>query len=116
MSGKKAAEKEKRKDILFEAKAELTAIRKDSCRFRVGPNKHEEKKPTGFINITNLTHFDVPREHFPKDDDFSLDFINSDIDKRAKTIWKDDPKAVEKLKEKQAEFKKFTVVKIVMFR
>jgi len=105
-----------RKDILFEATAELTAVYRDRCRFRVGPNTHDEKDKTGLVNVTNLTHLDIPREHFPDDDDFSLDFINADLDELAETDWKDDDKALSALKKKQKKFAKFAGLKIVMFR
>ena len=115
MTKKKKAEAEE----LFTAELEMTRIVESGVRYRV-------IKPKG-INVLNLHHLEIAREDFPRDDDFSMNFMGLDLDKigaytedEAERMTDEEKKTVQKtfeaLKEKQAEFRKFQRFELVIRR
>ena len=74
-----AKEKEKIKKVMFKAKLEMTDIGIKLVKFRV--TEHEG------IGITDLHHLHADRADFPRDENFSFDFMNRDI------VIEDEPKA-----------------------
>lgn len=90
----------------FAADLEMERISKYNVRYKV-------KNHSGF-GVENLTHIQVSRKDFPKDDDFSMDFINADLQKLGKTGDRDDEKSVAKLIAKQDGFKQLKNLKLMI--
>jgi hypothetical protein len=88
----------------FEADLEMERISKYSVRYLV-------KNPIG-LKVQNLSTVDISRSDFPKDDDYSMDFINSDIPAIAKSGDKDIASGVAKLLKKQADFRTLKNLKL----
>ena len=88
----------------FEAGLEMQRISKYTVRYKV-------KSPSG-LNVVNLDHLEIARSDFPKDDNFSMDFINEDIPTQARTGDKDSAVGVAALLKKQAQFRVYKNLKI----
>jgi len=126
MSAKKKAspkETEEKHNALFNASLELTAIYHDRVRYRV-------VQPEG-VALIDFHHIEMERKRapkedvFPRDDDFSFDFLNADL--RAALPYTEDEasrwsetekagaeKALEAMKKKQTEFRRFAKLHIVI--
>lgn len=88
-------------EVLFTAGLELRNIDKSGAHYRV-------TVPSG-LKVDGLSHIQIARSEFPKDDDFNMDFMNANLD-AIKPVNADDTvdkKAVKKLKDKQTQFRKF---------
>lgn len=90
--------------VYYSADLEMVRINRSNVRYRL-------KNPSGF-GVQNLNHIEISRSNFPVDNDFSMDFINSDIPKLAKTGDKDNEQAVGRLMAKQIFFRAFKNLRI----
>ena len=114
MAEKKKVEKKK---AFFRAILKLRNIAGDALTYRV----HEIKgkgmdSMEGSDRIPELHHLKIARKEFPVDDDFSMNFMNLDLDAgniSGKTK-KEKEEALEILKEKQAAFRKFMEFELVI--
>ena len=113
---------EKKKKVMFRAKLEMTDIGMKLVKFRV--TEHEG------IGITDLHHLHVDRADFPRDENFSFDFMNRDIEipKEPKTPGEKAMRtdimeyeeslagirATKKMKAKQDAFRAFRVMEIIV--
>lgn len=110
----------KDKDILFSAILELENISGKVVKFKV--------KGSDGANVLNLHHIEIDRKDFPKDDNFNMDFINSNLDKAErpgvpKKLRKEEEiaeankqidKAQEKMLKKQSDYKTMTRYELVI--
>ena len=105
-----AKKKSNEEKVVFSADLSMRRIAKHGVRYRV-------ENPEG-LAINDLHHIEVDRAFFPKDDNFSMDFMNVEI------LPQGDPEeqteqylaGLKSLKKKQAEFRKFLALKLVILR
>ena len=95
------AEKKKKKKAIFSADVELTRINENNVRYRV--LNHEG------LGLS-LSHLEFPRDGFPRDDDFNMDFIMNDLAPDA-----DGKKPPREVVEKQKAFRSFVNYKLAIF-
>lgn len=107
--------KEPEKKTLFRAGLEMTKIVESGVRFRV-------VNPRG-LNVLDLHHIQIHRNEFPREENFSLDFLNRDLDKAEAWTPKEDltepekrdrKKALEELKKLQARLGKHRRLEILI--
>ena len=116
------AKKEEKKTLFFKAKMEMTHIGTKLVKFRV--------KESDGLDINDMHHIHVNREDFPRDENFSFDFMdrNIEIPKEPKNPGKDamkvdvmeyekamaEIKALKKMKDKQDGFKALRNMEIII--
>lgn len=89
---------------IFDADLELERINKFTVRYLV--------KNANGLKVQNLSTLEISRSDFPKDDNFSLHFMEEDIAAMAKTGDRDAPEGVASLLQKQAQFRQFKKFKL----
>ena len=103
------AKKEKEEKVLaqyFSADLEMDRISKSTVRYIV--------KNLSGMKVQNLNTLEIARSEFPMDDNFSMNFINEDIAVVAKTGDKDAAEGVAVLLKKQAAFRQFKNLKLLI--
>ena len=110
MGKKQSHEVEKGAQVIFSADLQMRRISKQGVRYAI-------ENPEG-LALNDLHHIEVGRAFFPKDDNFSMDFMNVDLKPQGDPAeqTKDHLEAIKSLKKKQAEFRKFLKFKLVIMR
>lgn len=97
---------------IIDMELELTGISKSEVRYRA-VNK------CGIEN--DIHHIAIPRRCFPDDENFSLDFINANLDAKSTDpnakmfVTKAELAAIERMKTKQAEYRKLAKLKLYIY-
>ena len=100
--------KKKEKDVVFSADLEMTRIHSSGVTFRI-------MNPEG-VGITSLHSLILDRGFFPIDDNFSLDFMNSEV-KTQGNPRKHTPeytRAVKSLQDKHEAFNQLRKFKLII--